>query len=660
MSSSDNRITFIPIPGPRGPTGFGTIGHDGATGPTGPTGSTGPTGAAGISGTATNTGATGPIGPTGPIGLTGNPGPTGAASTVTGPTGQTGPIGTGPTGPVSNVTGPTGQTGPIGTGPTGPASNVTGPTGQTGPIGTGPTGPASNVTGPTGPTGPIGTGPTGPASTVTGPTGPSNGVNQLGFETSFFKVQPVTDGSTTMFSVTPADPSIAVTSNSILITDNIRIALYQKTTPFNQISAKSLSGASGFWSTYYVSGDSFTDPYVLYDVHAKCYIVTTVQLRGASSSAQGFLLFAVSRTSTPPDLTSSSWFFYQMDRTIPNGTNPSFPDFAKPGYNDTNYYFSEDNFGISGGFVNHKVYGLSKTVVTSGPSRVLVAGVDYTDNLIVSNIKLYIAPTQVYDAANGNKMYFIQSNFTSPSTEILTWLIVGLAAGSSTSVIVNAYQTPNDVPQPSSDFIRANDQRFCHGVVRNNHLWAAHPVIDTSVSTSNTTVRWYDIDVSGSATLNQQQSLQPQNDYLFFPAINVDSSNNMALSFSIGGTTRILSIAYTGRLFADTASTTRQIFTFKNGNSPYSSFESQPFRWGDYAGLVLDTDNVTFWSHNMFPKTNTLWQTFVYGFTINDVLSPVVTLATFAIVVPHIHNQSDMIEELSPPLHLVSTRAAIY
>jgi hypothetical protein len=552
------------------------------------------------------------------------PGPIGPAG-INGFTGGTGP--TGPQGISTNTgaTGPTGYTG---------LQGVTGSTGFTGPMGLAATGPQ----GVTGPIGPI------------GPTGASNISNNLGFETSFFKVQPASDGSTTMVQLTPADPIIAVSSDSIIIMDNVRIAIYDKINPFNQVTSKSFIGNTGFWSTYYVANDFFTDPYILYDVHTNRFAATTVQLRGSGIGAQGFMLLAISKTSTPTDLTSTSWWFYQIDRTIPNGTNPSFPDFAKIGYNSINYYFSEDNFGISGGFVNHKVYGLVKTNVLSGPSRVLISGVDYVDNLIVSNVGLFIAPTQVYDV--GNNMFLIQSDDASPSTVIAVWQIVNLAAGSSTILGVNSYQTPNSIPQPSNEVIDANDQRFCHGVVQNNHLWATHPIIDTTVNATNTTVRWYDIDISGILVVNQQQSLNPNMDYLFFPAINVDSSNNMALSFSIGGTTRIPSIAYSGRLFGDSLNTTRQIFTFKNGNSPYTSFEGQPFRWGDYSGLVID-DNQTFWSHNMFPKTNTLWQTYVYGFTINDILSPVVQIATFAII------SNNEITELSPPISLMSTKALI-
>src|SRR5438445_537110 len=136
--------------------------------------------------------------------------------------------------PIPGPRGPPGVNGfSGGTGATGP----TGPTGLQGIAGTAANTGATGPTGPTGPTGASLTGPTGAASNVTGPTGPSTQANNLGFETSFFKVQPLTDGSTTMTTITPADPINAVASNSIAIMDNIRIALYQKTSPFNQIAA---------------------------------------------------------------------------------------------------------------------------------------------------------------------------------------------------------------------------------------------------------------------------------------------------------------------------------------------------------------------------------------------------------------------------------------
>jgi hypothetical protein len=399
-------------------------------------------------------------------------------------------------------------------------------------------------------------------------------------------------------------------------------------------------GTLGFWgqagatltpyNTAITDLDTFvTDPWVIYDTHANRFIIIALRIVGITN---GSVLLAVSTNSTPTTLTSTSWYFYQIDRTQ---VGPTFPDFVKCGYNNTNYYFSEANFDIiTDAFVNLKVFAVAKVNVLSGAPLLLASVID---DLVVTVSGGFISQTRNDDTSNT-----IVLTQTLTNTQIRLWYISDVSPSSAnTLVTVNFYNNMPIAYQPDLTLtLNAGDSRFVRNIIRNNHLWACHAITDGVIIDSNGNLkalgRWYEINLgtwpsSGLPSILQQQTINPVgDDVIIYPMIDIDTNDNMVLGFSLCGATRFPAIGICGRLFNDTPSTTRPIVVVHNSASIYdlTTFAFlPPFRWGDYSGLYFDpTVSGRFWIYNMYVGLINSWSSSVIRVDIDSTLAPLMSL----------------------------------
>jgi len=197
-----------------------------------------------------------------------------------------------------------------------------------------------------------------------------------------------------------------------------------------------------------------------------------------------------------------------------------------------------------------------------------------------------------------------------------------------------------NVPQPGGTLKNLDtiDSRIMSGVMRNGRIWTAHNVLNAGGT--GATVAWYEIASNGwtgtgtPPSFVQEQRIVPagigglSDDNIWMSHINVDAYNNMALVFSICGPSRFASIAYSGRVSTDAAGTVRPLVIAKAGTANYEQLDGiSRNRWGDYAGLALDPDGVTFWTFHEwaglplltpFPGTGGNWFTNVTCFRVQD------------------------------------------
>ena len=111
------------------------------------------------------------------------------------------------------------------------------------------------------------------------------------------------------------------------------------------------------------------DPWIVYDHHVDRFVAIAVRRVFAAIPA-GYILLAISKDSTPTDLTPSNWYYYQFNV---GGTGPaaSFPDYAKLGYDDAAYYMTSVNFLIVGGtYVGSSIFKLTKASILGGGAAV--------------------------------------------------------------------------------------------------------------------------------------------------------------------------------------------------------------------------------------------------------------------------------------------------
>src|SRR5207249_4249920 len=101
-------------------------------------------------------------------------------------------------------------------------------------------------------------------------------------------------------------------------------------------------------------------------------------------------------------------------------------------------------------------------------------------------------------------------------------------------------------------------------------LWTARTVKANVSGYATSGIRWYQIDLSGwpdSLTFAQTALYSTNGAWQFYPAIAVDSANNMILVFGRSSATEFPSIYYTWRLATDPPNTLRDSVPLKSGGA---------------------------------------------------------------------------------------------
>jgi len=458
--------------------------------------------------------------------------------------------------------------------------------------------------------------------------------------------------SSTPSTLTPPEAVNAVGPNSIVSIFNNVIAMYDKngTLIDNNFNRSSVDDSIiGFWDNTAFGERIITQPWIIYDHHANRFVIVAKSNFGIQSK----LFIAVSKTSTPQDLSDSEWHKYQVDRTGFLSGNNTTPLTPKIGYDDVAYYITY----VEVRFFNQSIRQNAVLVIRKSDTLVGNPIVTLFDNSSIgtdpafpgdttNNIEIGISPCSIYDSGSG--MYFIQA--ITPGqlelwnlTSILTTPTWGIG-----KVVVNIswafHPTTNNqiVPQPglpTTNLLEAIDGKIMNAVVRNSRLWATHAIVDNAVTGSRLASRWYELDISTFATTSVVQSETinrgiSQTQHTFYPHIEVDINDNMGISFCIGGTSvnEYASIAVSGRLSSDPLNRTRNISIAKAGLSDFVFIPSGTAnKWGEYTGLALDpADNETFWLCNQYAPSATAsglitddWQTWIASFKV-DTIKPLI------------------------------------
>ena len=101
----------------------------------------------------------------------------------------------------------------------------------------------------------------------------------------------------------------------------------------------------------------------------------------------------------------------------------------------------------------------------------------------------------------------------------------------------------------------------------------------------------------------------------------------MAVGYSKGSSTTFPSTYVTGRLSTDPAGTLQPEILLKAGEGAYECFDGGgpfggPVRWGDYTGMTIDPDGVTFWYLGEYSKPGAHpscdWSTWIGSFTFDS------------------------------------------
>jgi Abnormal spindle-like microcephaly-assoc'd, ASPM-SPD-2-Hydin len=386
-----------------------------------------------------------------------------------------------------------------------------------------------------------------------------------------------------------------------------------------------LAGNS-FWSGFGGScqTDNSGDPIIRFDAAAQRWVVSQFAING---SAPDFECVAVSTTS---DATGSyNRYAFPFN---------AFPDYPKMGVWPDAYYFTFNDFTISGSsFISANVCAADRSKMLTGATATIQCF--QPANTMAGNPSFGMLPSDLDGAAppatgtpnfimeldaDGNSalsMYAFHVDFVTPSNSTLT---------GPTSIPVAAFTAPCPttracVPQPGSgtDKLDALGTRLMFRLPYRNFgdhttLLVSHSI----VASPSIGVRWYEIhNPESSPSVFQSGTFAPDSSYRWMPSIAMDQSQDIAVGFSKSSSSAgdFPSIRYAGRVPSDTAGTLESEVVLKQGTGAQSSGGFD--RWGDYSSMTVDpTDDCTFWVSNEYIKVTGQnsgfnWSTAIGSFT---------------------------------------------
>ncbi len=194
------------------------------------------------------------------------------------------------------------------------------------------------------------------------------------------------------------------------------------------------------------------------------------------------------------------------------------------------------------------------------------------------------------------------------------------------------------IPQPGTTAkVDALSDRLMYRLVYRNLADHESLVVNHTVDVDGTDhagVRWYEIrDPHGAPVIYQQGTYAPDSDHRWMGSAAMDGAGNIAIGFSVAGTSTFPSVRYAARLTTDPLGELSQgeaTMIAGAGSQTHSSG-----RWGDYSMLTVDpSDDCTFWyTQQYYASTSSFgWQTRIGTFALPSCVPTAPALPTISVV----------------------------
>jgi hypothetical protein len=415
----------------------------------------------------------------------------------------------------------------------------------------------------------------------------------------------------------PADPTIAVGPNHVLVAVNTDLAGYSKSGAllFRWPNMTTLFGP------VLPSGASLFDPRLAYDHYSQRWIVVVDARRG--NPAGSWIMVAVSQGTDP----AGAYWVWALDARLDGSTLTSnWADYSTLGFDTQGIYITSNMFAFNGGFQYTKLRILRKSELYAGgvgPNHA-IRWFDFWSLRNPDNSMAFtVQPAAHFRGLGGNPPAYLVNAIWPSSDRLTLWTlsnplalwIGGTASLNRVSVPCRSYELPPDGMQSGTNIrIETNDTRLLNAVYQNaggfQRLWTTHTSKHTwsGDSEARCVVQWYEIDIP-SPRVVQQNRYGATGTYYFFPAIQTDFARNAYIVFGRSGASEFASLRQTGRRTTDAANSLQGSLLVKAGEGPYSGG-----RWGDYFGICRDGgDSSTVWGYGMYAGTGNTWKTRVYA-----------------------------------------------
>ncbi len=383
----------------------------------------------------------------------------------------------------------------------------------------------------------------------------------------------------------PYDAAIAVGPNHVLEMTNSQWAVYNRSG-----MQLSINQFASWWGT--PAGTPF-DPRCFYDAASNRYVMVAVSV----NNTLAFYHISVSQTGDP----TGAWFSYQMDAELDGTTQTNlWADFPTLGYDDNAVYLGSNQFSQAGFFQYYKLRVLSKVQLYSGAALTYT---DFVDMRNADNTKAFTL--QPARSLTPTTTMYLLNNRSGSGSNVTLWSVTGAPGAPvltrQATITVGAYSLPPDAPQPNtSTLVATNDARVHETVWRNGVL---HAVFNESVS-GRAAMRYLRINTAGN-TLLKDASFTGSTTHYYFPAVAVDSADNVYFVFSRSSSTEFASLYQTGMTPADINIQASALVKAGVGTNTTG-------RWGDYSAVSIDpADSLAVWIYGGWANTSNRWATWV-------------------------------------------------
>lgn len=425
--------------------------------------------------------------------------------------------------------------------------------------------------------------------------------------TNFQGVDNEDNSSECFFIARPPDPHMAVGQSHVVVVTNVLLAVYSKSGTLLNIAC-----LENWFSNVHdaLNDGGVFDPRIAYDSHQGRWII--VALARDSTPEQSWYLVSVSQTSDP----TGSWWNWRLNgllnapATDNANTWADYPDVGFDGISSASggaIYVTANTFKFSGGFGTNALNILPKSSLYNGSS--FSYWMAWGRNNGAGFEAFTIRTAHVWDSSRpgflintvgsfgGSQVSLWRVNPTFPPTAIDWTLQATLNIGS--------YSGPPLATQSGcADMLDTIDNRIYNAVVRNGKIYGAFTEGFNFGSGTVAAIRYLKADVITNA-VNLDVRFGANGIHHWFPAISVDSSDNIVLVYARSSSSTFASVYYTGRKTTD--STTQAGALLKAGEECITGF-----RWGDYFGAATDPANPSRiwifgeWAANL-PTTDSVW-----------------------------------------------------
>jgi hypothetical protein len=277
-------------------------------------------------------------------------------------------------------------------------------------------------------------------------------------------------------------------------------------------------------------------------------------------------------------------------RQIAVGEGSFFADQPRLGINADAYFVEFNMFSTSTGAYAHP------QILTIQKSTFITGGLTTFHHDMASNL-FSVDPADMHGAVTGGPEYYVTEGAVQNQIAVITEtnVLSNTPTDSTTNIGVTSYSQPPAAPQPSGT-VTTNDSRMMNAVWRNNILVSTHTVGTGSPLEAH--ARWYQFSTSGSTpTLTMSGEVNPGSGIAtYFPSVDIDSNNDIGMTYIESSHTEFVSMYVTGRTPSDPTGTMETGVRTRAGTTNYTGS-----RMGDYSGIGVDpSSTTTFWAENEF------------------------------------------------------------